>query len=191
MKESTRDFVLKITLQGSRPPIWRRLRIGSDETLGSLHFAIQIAMGWENDHPYEFMKGRERFSGSPFVFEGSSGNREVSEIRIRDVLSGVRSKLTYVYDFGDSWTHEILVEKGEARVPGSPRIECLNGKGACPPEDCGGIWGYYQLLETLADPDHEDHEEMMEWIDGPIDPDAFDLEDVNKHLMASFGEKRT
>ena len=116
--------------------------------------------------------------GEPSEMEGEDEDR----ITLSEVCPQVKSKLTYEYDFGDGWEHTIEVQKIAESKPGVACPVCLAGKKACPPEDCGGIWGYYDLLKTVADPHAEDHEDMTEWLGGNFDPDAFDLEEVNAIL---------
>lgn len=189
-KKDAGVYVLKITLVGSKPPIWRRLRISGDATLAKLHDAIQIAMGWEDAHLFEFMVGRERIGGGAWAMDGADSDNECARVRIRELLPRVKSKVKYIYDFGDNWTHEVLLEKVEAPDPERAPVECVAGKGACPPEDCGGIWGYYNLLESIANPDDEDHEESKEWLGESFDPTAFDIEAANKALNACFGKRK-
>jgi hypothetical protein len=98
------------------------------------------------------------------------------------VLAKARAKAVYTYDFGDSWEHAIVVEKLLQPEPGVAYPLCVDGKLRCPPEDCGSIPGYYNLLEVIRDPTHEEHEEMMEWLGGEYDPEAFSVDDVNQGL---------
>ncbi len=102
---------------------------------------------------------------------------------LQQVVSGVKDKLIYEYDFGDSWEHELLVEKILPLEAGKGYPVCLTGKRACPPEDCGGIWGYAGFLEAIQDPNHPEHEAMREWVGGEFAPDAFDLDEVNRELQ--------
>ena len=102
---------------------------------------------------------------------------------LQQVVSRVKDKLIYEYDFGDSWEHELLVEKILPLEEGKRYPVCLTGKRACPPEDCGGIWGYASLLEAIRDPEHPEHEEMVDWVGGEFDPEAFDLDEVNRELQ--------
>ncbi len=177
------SYQLKITLRGSKPPIWRRLLVPADCKLEALHFAIQDAMGWDNDHLHCFtIDGEEYMGRDPMGGKMESEDFDAAKYRLSDVVSHEKAKFTYQYDFGDSWDHTIVVEK---IIPdadaGKSGFACLAGKGACPPEDCGGIWSYYRLLAVLQDPKHKEHEDMKEWA-GEIDPDAFDLDAVNKRL---------
>ena len=102
---------------------------------------------------------------------------------MQQVVSRVKDKLIYEYDFGNSWEHELLVEKILPREAGKRYPLCLMGKRACPPEDCGGIWGYASLLETIRDSEHPEHEEMVEWVGSEFDPDGFDLDEINRELQ--------
>jgi len=180
-------YQLKITLRGSKPPIWRRILVPADCGLESLHYAIQAAMGWYDSHLHAFEIGGREYSGrTPMGDPMESGDLDAAGYRLCDVARE-KSKFTYQYDFGDNWDHTILVEKivpplltESKKLPAQPFV-CLAGKGACPPEDCGGIWGYYNLLAVLRNPKHEEHEDMKEWA-GEIDPDAFDIAEVNRRL---------
>jgi len=180
---SPRLYILKITLLGSQPPIWRRLAVPGDTTLFLLHHIIQAAMGWENDHLHEFIINKVRYGDDEFDF----GPEVISdrETLLQDVITRARKKFRYVYDFGDGWQHEILVEKITVPEAGQRYPYCLDGARACPPEDCGGIWGYEDLLAIINDPDHPDYKERLEWLGDNFDPEAFDLAAVNKEL-ASF-----
>jgi len=175
---------IKVTLLGSDPEIWRRLLVPANLTLAALHKVLQVAMGWDNSHLYEFRKGKELY-GRPnpeerfFNMPRTDDDRKV---QLDDVLLRVGSNFVYTYDMGDSWEHVIVLEK---RLPLDPRLEypsCLGGERACPPEDCGGIPGYYDLLEARRDPEHPRHEELLEWVDDAWDPDAFSVDDVNRSL---------
>jgi hypothetical protein len=170
---------LKITLDNIDPPIWRRVLVPSDLTLGQLHGVIQIAMGWEEAHMHQFEVGRKLY-GERRVLDMLDMDDE-DAVELRQVAPKKGSKLQYEYDMGDGWRHTLLVE---AVTPADPKVKtptCLEGVRACPPEDCGGVWGYVDLLDTLADPTSPEYEDMMDWI-GPIDPEAFDLKAVNKQL---------
>jgi hypothetical protein len=103
--------------------------------------------------------------------------------RLQQVVSRVKDKLIYEYDFGDSWEHELLIEKILPPEAGKRYPVCLTGKRACPPEDCGGIWGYASFLEAIQDPQHPEHEEMVEWVGGKFNPEAFDLDEVNREIQ--------
>ena len=104
------------------------------------------------------------------------------QYRLSDLLKWEKDSLIYEYDFGDDWRHIVTLEKILPFDPSSEVAKCLKGKMSCPPEDCGGIWGYENLLEIIKDPAHAEHEEMLEWLDGDFDPEHFDLTETNETL---------
>lgn len=179
---STTADVLEVSLADSQPRIWRRVRVRSDITLDRLHHVIQLAMGWDNDHLHEFeTRDGRRFSDPEF--EQGFGDPPDTEraVLVRDLLPTRKSLLTYTYDFGDDWVHTIKLVGVEPRDEDAPLAECLAGERACPPEDCGGMGGYEQLLEARGDPDHE----LRDYMDPEafdFDPAAFDLKAVNRAL---------
>jgi Plasmid pRiA4b ORF-3-like protein len=177
-------YQIKVTLLGTDPPIWRRLLVPADLTLQQLHHILQIAMGWEDDHLHEFRIGQQRF-GTHDPMEGVfGGSRTASErtARLFSVLGRAGMKAVYTYDFGDSWEHQIVVEKRLAPEPGHAYPACVAGERQGPPEDCGGIPGFYNLLEAIRDPEHEQHAELLEWVGGGFDPEDFSVEEVNRQL---------
>lgn len=172
-------YQLKITLKGSKPPIWRRVQVRSEITLAQLHEVIQIAMGWTDSHLHQFIVHGPAY-GRPDV-EGLEVNDEKKAPLWR--LVGLRDTFVYEYDFGDGWEHEIVVEKVLPVGEGVLYPRCLAGKRACPPEDVGGIWGYGNFLIVINNPRHPEHRERLEWVGGAFDPTAFNLADVNRHLV--------
>ena len=236
---ATSVMQVRVSLQGSKPPIWRRVAAPSDITLGTLHEVIQITMGWTNSHMHHFILRSKRPKPKPRKSLPPTGPSERKEIILPDGRRGVtftitpapnlpgatpaqpsdrasanhdryfitktspwgdpnelpgededaitlgelcpkvKDKLIYEYDFGDGWEHLIEVQKIFDPEPGVEYPVCLAGKEACPPEDCGGIWGYYDLLDAVADPDNEEHDELSEWLGPEFDPHRFDLEEVN------------
>ena len=178
-------YQLKVTLLGTSPPIWRRLLVPADLTLAQLHDVLQAAMGWEDCHMHEFSVGHRHF-GKPDPEDRLMGMPSVENertVRLSGVLGRVGAKAIYTYDFGDSWEHGIVLEKRLPADPGTAYPVCTGGQLACPPEDCGGIPGFYDLLDALGDPTHEQHDELLDWIGDDYDPDAFSIEDVNRMLM--------
>lgn len=169
---------LKITLLGLRPPVWRRLLAPSDTRLDRLHDLIQIAFDWNGSHLHQFRVGRDTYTDPRMMYEGD--DLDERRVRLADVAPWPKSRFRYDYDFGDGWEHEILVEAVQPPEPGVNYPVCIAGRRACPPDDCGGVWGYANFVEALADPKHEDHAMMMEWWGGPFDPDAFDMAAVNQ-----------
>lgn len=180
-KKTDTVFQIKMTLKGIEPPIWRRIQT-KDCTLEELHALIQVTMGWEFEHLYRFNIGGVDFSDLDMM------NDEDIEDACGTMLSEVlpvqnrRPRFQYEYDLGDGWIHQLIVEE---RFPPEMVVNypiCLGGKRTCPPEDCGGPWGYGDFLETIKKPDHKSHDEMLEWVGGGFDPEAFDIEAVNKEL---------
>lgn len=173
-------YQCKVTLKGSKPPIWRRIQVRSDTTLYKLHQILQAVMVWSDCHLHQFVIHGTNY-GTPdpeFDFEVENEKR----VKLNQVIFGVKERFIYEYDFGDSWEHVILLEKilpldREAAYP-----ICLSGKRACPPEDCGGMWGYYDFLDVIQNSDHPEHAEMLEWIGGSFDPEAFDLDAINQEV---------
>jgi hypothetical protein len=176
-------YGIKVTLLGTKPPIWRRLLVPASMTLGKLHDVLQTAMGWHDCHMHEFRAG-ERHFGRPDPEDISMGMQVENErnIRLSSVLRRPGAKLIYTYDFGDNWEHAIVLEKLLPLLPDMTSPMCIDGSLACPPDDCGGIPGFYELLDALADPKHEQHQEMRDWIGGDFDPQAFSVEEVNRKL---------
>ena len=176
-------YQLKITLMGSKPPIWRRFTVDSGITLGDLHYIIQEVMGWMNDHLHEYISAEGDRYGMDNL-DNSDFDEIISEneIHLCDVIIREKQKLFYCYDFGDDWRHQLVLEKVIEVPEKHPRPRCLKGKNACPPEDCGGIWGYYNLLQILDNPEHPHHEEMLEWTGGGLDPELFDIDLVNHSI---------
>ena len=171
------NLQMKVTLDGIRPPIWRRLVVASDATLAHLHIVLQVAMGWDNCHLHCF-----RIDGVRYGPEGNGGGFDLDDVDESTVLVAevfsTSGRGVYEYDFGDSWEHHLVVEKTDVPVVLKGVATCTAGKRAGPPEDCGGIWGYANLLDALGDPRHEDHEELLEWLGEEFDPEDFDPKTV-------------
>jgi hypothetical protein len=177
-------YQLKVTLLGTSPPIWRRLLVSADLTLAQLHDVLQAAMGWQECHMHEFSAGGRHF-GRPNPEDRFMGMPPVENertVRLSSVLGRVGAKAVYTYDFGDSWEHSIVLEKRLCADPTTAYPVCTGGELACPPEDCGGVGGFYDLLDALRDPAHEQHNEMNDWVGDDYDPDAFSIDAVNRML---------
>jgi hypothetical protein len=173
-------YQLEVTLRHIRPPIWRRLRVPGKTTLGQLHDVLQIALGWTNSHLHQFLIGRETF-GMPDL----DGPPTTNEKGVRlDKVAGAKSTFVYEYDFGDGWEHDVVVERVDTSGATDLVPVCMDGRRACPPEDCGGPHGYEHLLQALANPKHPDHAEMSEWIAPDWRAEAFDIDLVNQDLRA-------
>ncbi|HEV7517405.1 MAG TPA: plasmid pRiA4b ORF-3 family protein [Thermoanaerobaculia bacterium] len=175
-----RVYQLKVVLSGSRPPIWRRLQVPGDVTLGRLHAILQIAMGWEDRHLHLFASGRTVYR-LPLPDLGFP-SRDERQVAMNEVLAREKERLRYEYDFRDGWEHVLVVEKILPPGTGSARPLCLAGKRRCPPEQSGGIIGYERLLAALRQSSRPEHAEIAEWREEGFDPEAFDLDAVNRRL---------
>jgi len=173
-------YQLKVTMRGSKPPIWRRLQVAGDVSLGKLHQIMQAAMGWYDCHLHQFEVDGISYS-DPDQDYGLRMRNERS-VRLDQVAPRVKDRLLYEYDFGDSWCHKIVVEAIMSPQPGVLYPRCLAGRRARPPENCGGMWRYSKILEARKDPDHPDRDAVQEWMSYPLDPEAVDLEVINKSL---------
>ncbi|MFI5892559.1 plasmid pRiA4b ORF-3 family protein [Actinoplanes sp. NPDC051513] len=174
-------YQIKVALKGTKPPIWRRLEVPADTSLAKLHEIIQVAFGWDDAHMHVF----ETAYGDFGVADRELGHRAEAPVTLEQIASAEGDRFQYTYDFGDDWTHEIVVEKVLDRAAG-PYPRCTGGRRAAPPEDCGGVWGYAELAEVLADPGHPEHAERLEWLGldsaADFDPAHFDAADITALL---------
>jgi hypothetical protein len=173
-------YELKLEMLEVEPSIWRRLLVPGSITLAQLHEVIQTAMGWTNSHLHEFIVGEHIYSDPEFEIDEA---RSEYRYRLARLAPRVRNTITYLYDFGDGWEHQIRVEaiiENDTRYPGKP--VCLAGARNCPPEDCGGPWGYQNFMKAIGNKKHKEHKELIEWVGGSFDPEHFDLDEVN-HLL--------
>jgi hypothetical protein len=167
----TNTYQLKVTLRGIKPAIWRRLIVPGSLNLERLHCLLQDAMGWEDCHLHSFqVHGTELGPSDPSLGEL---DMEPEDQHTLESLVAAKDRFSYTYDFGDSWVHQIVVEKVTPGEPSAP--SCVAGAGACPPEDCGGVWGYAELVAALADQQHERHVELAEWVPAGWSPAEFDV----------------
>ncbi|PSL52350.1 pRiA4b ORF-3-like protein [Saccharothrix carnea] len=173
---------LKVTLRGSKPPIWRRVEVLSSTPLVRLHQVIQDLFAWEDYHLWVFDTPQGKY-GMPDL---ELGHGDAATVTLADVARDHKDRIGYLYDFGDAWDHDILVEAVVQAEPGVAYPRCLTGRRAAPPEDSGGIWGYAHLCDVLADPEHPEHAERLEWLEldsaAAFDPAAFDTDEVNDYL---------
>lgn len=183
-------YQLKILLVDSEPEIFRRVLVAGDTRLDLLHRIIQSAMGWTDSHLHEFrIKGVSYADPDPEMEMDDS--EDESAVSLQEVAPRVRSVIQYCYDFGDDWEHKITVEKiveNDERYKGYPI--CIEGRYASPPEDSGGVYGYYENLEVLKDPNSEEYEDVFEWMGDDFDPVEFDIEEVNRLLKKMKPKKR-
>jgi len=176
---------LKVALRDVGPPIWRRLLVPARMTLGDLHHAIQAAMGWEDAHLHVFdIAGRQY--GDPREVDDAA---DEARLTVDGVLRSGVSRFTYTYDFGDDWEHSIVIEGKRPAVDGQAYPACVAGRRNCPPEDCGGGWGYQELLAVLSDPAHPRRHEWLEMLGDDFDPEAFAVEAADARVAARFGRQ--
>ncbi|MBI5184265.1 MAG: plasmid pRiA4b ORF-3 family protein [Nitrospinae bacterium] len=183
-KDESQVYQIKITLSGSEPSIWRRFLIEPNENLYKLHQFIQVIMGWTNSHMHQYRQNKNYYGKPDKESEADFGFKTLDErkFKIFQVLDKPKAKIIYEYDMGDSWDHIVVVEKILPKEENKDYPICLDGALSCPPEDCGGIPGYYDLLEIIKNPDHEEYEDMMEWLGDKFNPEEFSLEKINKNL---------
>lgn len=193
------QLVLKITLAGSEPKIWRRVEVDSGLTLHELHIVIQCIFNWQNAHLYHFlvppggklthsaMRQAKRYHVLPAdpIFAEDTDDGRADEIMIGRVFTPECKQIVYEYDFGDSWQHVVKIEKrtGGSDPEAPPR--CVGGENAAPLDDVGGIYGYYEWLAALRDSAHELHEQAIEWFGEDFDPVRFDLATANRRLKSA------
>lgn len=181
MARRLRDlYQIKVSLNGAKPPIWRRLVISSAMDLEELHNVLQIAMGWTDSHLHQFIAGEARY-GAPDP-DWEDGTIPERGVRVGTLLKKEKQWITYEYDFGDGWEHRVVLEKVFPYESGARAPKCIAGRRGCPPENVGGIWGYAEFLEAYKDSSHPEHEEMVEWAGEYFDPERFDVSEVNEIL---------
>ena len=178
-------YQLKVTLQDGKPPIWRSIQISADVRLNKLHRVMQVLFDWTDSHLHQFIVGNERSLNVQYYSASTDRGHDMEDCQpeekvcLNEVLITLKSKIVYEYDFGDSWRHNIVLEKVLVSEPGVKYPRCLAGKRSAPPEDCGGIWGYAEMLQALVHPGDEDDDMFAEMAPEDFDPEAFDLDAVN------------
>ena len=182
---SKKIYQLHIALKWIKPPIWRRVQVPSDITLHDLHKIIQTTMNWMNSHLHIFIVGNTTYgpSQNTLPFSKSIGEKNYEKVKISGVLKKPKDKIYYEYDFGDSWMHEVKLEKNLEPKPNKQYPVCIKGERGAPPEDCGGIPGYYELVDIINDPDHPEHEEMKEFAGEDYDPEVCNIDYINELLQ--------
>ena len=176
-------YQLKVTLEDIEPKIWRRIQVKGDATLFKLHRIIQLAMGWEDYHLHEFIVGEEYYAIPSPEDPWPTETKNEKRAKLSKIAPAEGSRFIYEYDLGDSWYHDILVEKIFQPKKDLAHPVCVDGKRAAPPEDCGGTGGYEEFLEIISDPKHPDREDMLRWAGGDFDPERFDKDAVNRLLL--------
>ena len=181
-------FQFKIQLQDiTKPPVWRRVVVPADTTFAMFHLVIQAAMGWFDAHLYSFSPSG--YGSIPWIEEEPDEDAAVdfgirnkksipaSDLKLSDIFKKKGQTFTYIYDFGDDWTHKITLEEMDKKNI-SPIPKLIAGKGTCPPEDCGGPMGYERLKEVLADKNHPEYQDIKEWLYDFDEEDLFDEDEM-------------
>jgi uncharacterized protein len=182
-------YDVRVTLLGAEPPVWRLVRVPADAQLSLVHSVLQLAMGWEDYHLHEFVGADRKRYG---VVDDEYIDVEVldeQQYPLSALLGEPGDRCLYVYDFGDDWVHELKLESVSEPGPGDEPIWCLDGAGACPPEDCGGVPGYAALLESLRDRTDGEHADAVELLGEEFDPEAFDCADFNDQVRDMYQEE--
>lgn len=184
-KSSNNVYQIKLSLTGAQPPIWRRLLIEPDTTFQDFHRIIQVAMGWQASHLHMFQAEDGRLMGDPAEdFDGMMGFMDEASVPVSSLLAGEGEALKYEYDFGDSWEHEVKLEKILPGGQAGPLPRCIKAVRQCPPEDVGGLPGFYDFLEAMEDAAHPEHVAVREWMGGEwFEPEYVDLEQINQSLL--------
>lgn len=185
MKTKGRGYQFKVSLKGIDPAVWRRIAVPATYSFWDLHVAIQDSMGWFDCHLHSFRirnpdTGETEEIGIPDdePFDDQVQPRAGWDIPLVAYFRQPGDRADYEYDFGDGWEHEVVLEQVSSRLPIGYYPVCLEGARACPPEDCGGVHGYEEMLKALGDPSHEEHENILEWVGGRYDPAQFDPKKV-------------
>jgi hypothetical protein len=181
-------YRLKVTLRDIRPPIWRRVEVPGHVSLHALHEILNEAMGWTDSHLHDFEIGGVEYTVPDDDMDPDRPAEDDRRWRLDAVVTGVGTPFLYRYDFGDDWRHDVLVEAIDPPDPAVAYPRVTAGRRRCPPEDCGGPWGYAELLAVLADPGDPEHASTLESIGGTIDPEAFSIEDTNQVLLERFAD---
>lgn len=176
---------LKVSLLHSKPLIWRQLQVHGDTSFFELHHILQISMGWRNYHFFEFnLEGYRMGKVEEEMSDGYGSNElmEARDVALKDLITHPQEVISYLYDFGDGWKHQITVEQWLPKDATANYPACIAGEMNCPPEDCGGIGSFYHYLDILKDKQHPEHKETARWMGKTYNPERFDKERVNRQL---------
>jgi Plasmid pRiA4b ORF-3-like protein len=174
----------RVSLDHLEPHIWRRIQVPDSFTLKQLHRVVQLVMGWQDSHLHEFILSGKRYS-EPNA-EDEENVIDERAVRLRDLALSNGDGIGYVYDFGDNWQHQLVLEAKLVSAPRSLYPSCIAGERNTPPEDVDGIDGYAEFLDAITNPDHEEYEAMLAWVGGHFDPEAFSVTEMNERLRRSL-----
>jgi hypothetical protein len=184
-------YQIKITLDGIEPEIWRKFIVDSSTSLDEFHDIIQIVMGWENYHLYGFyINGLEYSPADDFLYLEQNAE-DATSIKLKEFGFKKNDEFQYIYDYGDSWEHTIKIEKIYEPEEGSLAPICIDGARNCPPEDCGSIYGYKNILNAIKKPTTKAAKELLEWLGDNYDPEEFNIDEINKWLNPKKAKKKT
>ena len=175
MSATERVARIKISLAEIEPVIWRLVEVPVSMRLKALHDVIQASFGWQDYHLYEFEVGGRRYGIPDPDLDFGREVRSARNVRLEALIAQGHTRLGYTYDFGDTWRHDVAIEAVEEGVPGALYPRLVAGERRGPPEDVGGLHGYFEFLEAILDPSHGNHARMIEWCGGGFDPSNADL----------------
>ncbi len=175
-------YQLKIKLKGVKPPIWRRFLVKGDTSLYELYIILLDVMGWTGGHLHDFKINGKCYGKPDPDFDSFEDVINEKKVKLKDVICRSKEKFIFEYDFGDGWEHEVVIENIRPYEQGVQYPVCLKGKRACPPEDCGGPYGYMEILNAVKDPNHPEYEPSLEWLGDDFDPEEFNSEEINRLL---------
>ncbi len=190
--ENQNAVQIRVDLIDVDPPVWRRLVVPRDWDLSQLHLVIQAAFGWTESHLHEFHIGGLTYgldNVEGIVVEGPTTLDE-SAIRLSDFNSQPELSFEYLYDFGDNWTHKVVLERSLTLATIPTHATCVFGERAGPPEDVGGVSGYADFLAAIADKQHPDHDELTAWYGGPFDPELFDCLETDRYVRSALDRRK-
>jgi Plasmid pRiA4b ORF-3-like protein len=181
-------YALKISLRGVRPLVWRRVEIAADTKLPAVSRALIDAMGWLDYHLHSFEAGDRSYG--VYDPEWDDDMIDESDVHLYEIAAGTGAQFEFTYDFGDDWKHRVVVERVTPPDPTVMYPRCIDGARACPPEDCGGVSGYADLLRILRQPRHAEHAQMQTWVGPRFDPEHFDLRERNEVIWRRAKKRR-
>ncbi len=184
-KASKSAYLLRVSLAGIRPEIWRTVLVPDDYTLAYLHVIIQTVMDWLDYHLHQFEIDGKNY-GRPEYDEDAEGLLDERTVRLKEVVTARKDPFWYAYDFGDGWRLSLVLKQILQHDPRALYPQCVDGRRSAPPEDVGGIPGYARFLEAIGDPLDEEHDQQLEWVGGEFDPEQFDLDYINTELRKIF-----
>lgn len=175
-------YQLRIDLHGTRnPKVWRRIVVPATIKLSLLHVVLLRAMGWGGGHMHEFTFAQGSYASVEPGLDLPFDVQDESRVSLRNALKASVT-FTWIYDYGDNWQHKVKVERAEVMGFALAHPMCITGQGACPPDDVGGVPGFENFVQAMADPAHPEHDELMGWYGGSFDSAAFSVDDVQERL---------